>query len=143
MADFSSLAHFAAHLTGIVAATEHIKHHALEEAAQLVEKRAKEVIGTYDLGWPQLAESTQKEREARGFSPNEPLLRTGDLQRSIEHSVGHDEARVGSNLDVAVWQELGTKRIPPRSFLMGTAVEQEPKIREILGEGVCKKLFKA
>ncbi|KTS09733.1 hypothetical protein SB2_11805 [Methylobacterium radiotolerans] len=142
MAEFGSLAHFAAHLTGIVAAEEHIKHHALEEAAKLVEKRAKEVIGTYDLGWPQLAEATQKEREARGFSANEPLLRKGDLRDSIEHNVGRDEAHVGSNSDVAVWQELGTKRIPPRSFLMGTAVEQEHKLHEILGHGVAKALIK-
>jgi hypothetical protein len=76
-------------------------------------------MGTYDYDWPQLAESTQRERERLGFAANEPLLRTGDLRESIEYTVLPREAAVeiGSNDKIAVYQELGTSRIPPRSFL--------------------------
>jgi phage gpG-like protein len=142
MASFTSLGAFAAHMTGMIAHVEHAKHAALEEAAKIVEKGAKENIGTYNLGWPQLAEATQKERVARGFSANDPLLRKGDLRDSIGHTVGHDEAHVGSNLDVAVWQELGTKRIPPRSFLMGTAVQKEDQIKHLVGHKTVAVLIK-
>ena len=53
------------------------------------EKRAKEAIGTYEFGWPQLAESTQADRVAifqelgtsRGTPPRsylgESLMRSG------------------------------------------------------------------
>jgi hypothetical protein len=41
--------------------------------------------------------------------------------------VGH----VGSNNDKAVWQELGTSRIPARSLLMGAAMRQGRKIHEM------------
>ena len=55
------------------------------------------------------------------------------MRDSIEHQVHGDEANVGSNDDKAVWQELGTDKIPPRSFLGGAAVELEPKIQREIG----------
>ena len=38
---------------------------------------------------------------------------------------------MGSDLDVAVWQELGTSRIPPRSFLVSSAISSEDKIHRM------------
>ena len=100
---------------------EKAKHDALEAACVVIEDEAKRVIGTYDYGWPPLAPSTVADRVSKGFAPDEPLLRTGAMRDSIEHKVDGDSGFVGSNDDKAVWQELGTSKIPPRSFLGGAA----------------------
>jgi len=88
----------------------------------MVEAQAREVIGTYRFGWPELAESTQADRIAQGYPADEPLLRTGTLAASIEHKVELSatgaQGLVYSEDIVALWQEMGTSRgIPPRSFL--------------------------
>jgi phage gpG-like protein len=92
----------------------------LEKSAQLVEDEAKASLGTYQEGWPPLKPGTIAGK-ATGDSP---LLETGDLRMSIEHHVDAEahEAYVGSNNPKARWHELGTSRIPPRTFLMGAAV---------------------
>lgn len=115
---------------------------ALEEAAKVVEKEAKAVIGDYQpeagpfAAWAQLADSTLAEKEKLGYSPpDNPLLREGNLRDSIGHVVDGHEAAVGSNEDVAVYQELGTKSIPPRSFLGAAAVHKEAEVVEIIGAG--------
>jgi phage gpG-like protein len=125
MREFSILG-FVAFAGTLAAGMEHANHVALERAARIVEKEAKAVIGTYRYGWPPLAESTLKKKSA-----DTPLLETGKLRDSIQHSADHERARVGSNEDTAVWQELGTKSIPPRSFLAGAAMH---KTNDVLNE---------
>jgi phage gpG-like protein len=116
---------------------EHAQKVGLEAAAQIVQHEAKRVIGTYDYGWPELAESTKKDRVNKGFPENEPLLRSGELRDSIQYVVLNDhEAAVGSNLDIAVYQELGTKTIPPRSFLAGAANEKGREAAQVIGTAV-------
>ena len=126
---------------------------ALEKAAVIVEKRAKAKIGEYQdqagpfVGWAELAESTLNGGYANGFrypgkielgyateDEHNPLLRTGAMRDSIEHVVADGEAQVGSNSDIAVYQELGTEKIPPRSFLGGAAAESVDEIITIVGE---------
>jgi HK97 gp10 family phage protein len=126
---------------GEIALNQHeMEHRALEKAARVVEKRAKEKIGEYQdqagpfIAWPELAESTKADRVRQGFPEDEPLLRTGEMRDSIEHMVKDSEAYVGSNNDKAVWQELGTEHIPPRSFLGGAAAEKTEEICNIVGE---------
>ena len=118
-------------------------HKALDHAAKLVEAEAKREIGDYqpDKGpfaaWAELADSTQKDRAAKGFPENEPLLRTGALRDSIEHTVkSHHEAEVGSDSLIAVYQELGTNHIPPRSFLGGAAFSKSHEVKALLGHSV-------
>lgn len=116
---------------------------AMEEVGRIVQEEAKSMIGTYQTGispyrdWAQLSPYTQDDRAARGYPPNEPLLREGDLRDSIEHDAGPFEAVVGSDDRVAVYQELGTEAqrqgqgppgIPPRSFLGGAAVRKADEI---------------
>ena len=137
MADFASLAAFAAHVTTLTAAIQHAEDAALEEAATVVEVEAKRVIGTYDYGWTPLAASTLARKSA-----DTPLLESGAMRTSIQHSTGRGVARIGSNSDIAVYQELGTSKIPPRSFLMGAAVHKEPEVRRILGERTVAALIK-
>lgn len=139
MKEFRSFAAFAAHLVERSAVTPLSLRAGLKAAAVAVERTAKEEIGHYqpEVGpfpaWEPLAESTVADRVHQGFSPDEPLLRTGDLKESISHSVEGLEALVGSTSDVAIYQELGTLHIPPRPFLGSAAIRNEHKIVEAAG----------
>ena len=130
-----SLAGFVAFLPSLALEVEHANHSALEKAAQIVEEEAKRVIGTYDYNWPPLAESTLKNKTA-----DTPLLETGEMRDSIEHVSDHKEAQIGSNNDKAVWQELGTRTIPPRSFLAGALQHKAEEVVDIIGRDITKAL---
>ena len=136
--NFDSIGAFLAHAATMQADVELAKEAAIEKACQMVQKEAKHVIGTYDYGWPQLAELTQEDRVRKGFAANEPLLRTGSLRESIEYSAPHHEGNavvgfVGTNHPIAPYQEFGTSKIPPRSFLRGAAMRKEDEIHKMTG----------
>lgn len=144
MAEFGSLAEFAAfaaiggamHRT--VEAGERV---AIEAMAALICDEAKRVLGSYDYGWQQLAPSTQADRVQHGFPANEPLLRSGELRDSIDYTViSNHEAEVGSNLDVAVFQELGTIHIPPRSFLAAAAAHEGNDAAKVAGKIIAEAI---
>lgn len=123
-----------------------MEHHALEKVAVIVEKRAKEKIGEYQdqagpfIAWPELAEFTKEDRLSKGFTENDPGLRTGEMRDSIEHMVIGDEAHVGSDDDKLVWFELGTVNQPPRSVLGGAVVDEMDKIIGTVGESAIASL---
>lgn len=127
MREFQSFGAFAEHLASLAAMAPAAERAGAEVAARIVEHEAKAEIGTYQTSagpfqtWPELSDVTKRERVELGFTENDPLLRTGALRDSIGHSVeafpGGAVAVVGSTSDVAVDQELGTSRIPERSFL--------------------------
>jgi phage gpG-like protein len=103
----------------------------VEKACQIVQARAKKTIGTNQEMWAPLAASTIADKAAHGFPTPKPLLRTGELRDSIEYTVNGLEGCVGSDSDKAVWHELGTSRIPPRSFLVSAAIASEDKIHRM------------
>jgi phage gpG-like protein len=124
------LASFAAHLTGLATGLPMAERGALEAACKIVEAESKRVIGTYEYGWPKLKPATI----ARKKNGDTPLLESGEMRESIEHTVRDHEGYVGSNNKKAVYQELGTSRgIPPRSFLGGAARHKEKEVVEITG----------
>lgn len=104
------------------------------------------MIGDYQnaagpfAGWAELADATKDDRVRRGFSENDPGLRTGAMRDSIGIAVGAREAVVGSNDDHLVWFELGTSKQPPRSVLGIAAVHKGPQVARILGQGAVKAL---
>jgi len=121
---------------------------ALDTAARSIEVEAKSEIGTYqrdNMGpfapWEELKQATQRERERLGFTPNDPLLRTGDLRDSISHETHGLEAVVGSTSQVMVWQELGTETIPPRSVLGLAAQRRERQVVKLIGAAVMSELM--
>jgi phage gpG-like protein len=134
--DFKSLGEFAFFLGELVVAEREACHHGLERSARLVEKTAKEKLGHEQGNWPPLAQSTLDDKESKGYPTPSPLLRDGEMQGSIEHHVADLEAEVGSNSQIAVWQELGTSKMPARSFLASSAIEKEREVVEIIGEDV-------
>jgi hypothetical protein len=110
------------------------KHAALEEACLIVKGRAKDLIGHPQEGWAPLAAETRRRKDG----VNTPLLETGGLRSSIEHHViDSSRAEVGSNLDRAVWMELGTSRgTPPRSYLAKAAMESGPAVAKVVAKTV-------
>lgn len=115
---------------------ETAKREALEKACVIVEDEAKRVIGTYDYGWPPL----KPETVARKASGDTPLLETGEMRDSIVHAVEGDVGHVGSDNDKAVWQELGTARIPPRSFLGAAAMQKGEEAAHAIGQEIVATL---
>ncbi len=135
MKSFGSLVEAAAFFTETVVAVDHAERHAIERGAKTIQKEAKRVIGTYDYGWPELAASTQSDRESKGYPADEPLLRDGTLRDSIQYTViSAKEAEIGSNDKIAVYQELGTSTIPARSFLAGAAAHEAETVAKEVGE---------
>jgi hypothetical protein len=102
------------------------------KACQMVANAAKEALGTYEFGWISLKPETIA-RKMRGDSP---LLETGELRDSIQWNASGHVGHVGSNLDKAVWMELGTSKIPPRSFLAAAARQQEELIYKMATKAV-------
>lgn len=145
-----SLVGFANHLRGVNHALTGGQKKALERAALIIEKEAKAEIGNRQgeakpfKAWDPLADTTihgwrgHPGKEDLGFTPPDydPLLRGGDMRDSIEHTVKGHEAHVGSNSDVAVWQELGTVNMPARSFLGGAAVRKKHEVGKVVGRSV-------
>lgn len=144
--EFGSVTHFLVHLAEAELAVHVAAHRALDRAAAIIERDAKEQIGVYQQeagpfnAWPELADSTKEDRVAKGFSENDPLLRTGELRDSISREVSGHEAAVGSTSDVMVYQELGTVRIPPRPVLGPAAFKNKDRIEQVLGEAVVHAL---
>ena len=75
-----SILSFVAQMGVMHAEMRHLEHEALERACEIIQHEARAAVGTYRLGWPQLAQSTQDDRVRKGFPANEPLLRTGELR---------------------------------------------------------------
>jgi HK97 gp10 family phage protein len=123
----------AAMFAGMVGHMEPGKAEGLEKAAKMIEEKAKAAIGTHEYGWPPLTAQTI----ARKANGDTPLLETGTMRDSIEHTlVSSSEAEVGSNDPVAEYQELGTPSIPPRSFLAETGRRNEEEAIDLMVEGM-------
>jgi HK97 gp10 family phage protein len=99
----------------------------VREACIMVATEAKRVLGTDGYNWPALSEHTKKTQPGM-------LLESGAMRASIEWNAHGNEGHVGSNSDIAVYQELGTSRIPPRSFLAGALHHEAPAIVKMAGK---------
>ena len=121
------------------------QHGTLERTAgqlgQDVEDNAKARLGHYQTGWAPLTAATQAERAREGYAPDDPLLRSGQMQRDLAHHLEYDtdgvSVIVGIPADApsaayAPAQELGSLQhgVPPRPFLVPAAQEVAPTIRK-------------
>jgi HK97 gp10 family phage protein len=136
---FDDLTSFVLHLGAAEVALRTSEYRALDKAAQLIEKSAKAEIGVYqpEVGpfpaWAPLAESTVEDRVRKGYTPNDPELRSGALRESISREVSGREAVVGSDSEVMVYQEMGTSKMPPRPILGPAAFKNKKQIARIIG----------
>jgi hypothetical protein len=116
----------------------------LHKVGELTKTMAAEYIGHEIPEWPPLAPSTITEKTRLGYvghvSATDPLLRTGEMRDSIEVSVEGLEMAVGSKEKIALYQELGTSRIPPRPFLALAAQRSLPYAADVFGEIAVRSL---
>ncbi len=104
----------------------------LEKVGAMASTLAASYLGHYQPGWSPLKPETI-ERKATGDSP---LLETGEMRDSITHEVLPAELAVivGSTDKIAVYQELGTSRIPPRPFIEPAMKHALPFAEETFGK---------
>lgn len=131
-----SLLSFASKIMVVGAELGIAQHHLLEKSCVMLEESAKDAIGTYEFNWPPLGPA------AVAKHGDTPLLDTGALKDSIEHQVHGSEAWVGTNVPYAIFQELGTSRIPPRPFMGGALNAKGPEIEKELGHVVAQVFAK-
>lgn len=122
MKSFSNMESFSKHLSKVLG-----KHRVYEAKlanfigqALVVEGRDK--IGHEQERWEPLKEKTIQDKERQGYifnSEGNPLYRTGELRDSITYHFNPTLLTLffGSTSDLMVYQELGTKYIPPRSVI--------------------------
>lgn len=140
--EFTSFMEAAVHCGELALAVHEAEHSSLERATKFLQKKVKEKYGEYQpqagefVAWAELAESTKQDRERQGYPEDEPLLRRGDVRDSIEREVHDSEGFVGSDNDIAVWEELGTSKMPPRSTMGSAGVENAEAIVKIIGDDV-------
>lgn len=83
----------------------------------------------------------QSKRNIRTFKQSEDkLIDTGRMINSITHQTEVKGNKiigvVGTNLDYAPFQELGTATIPPRPFLRPSLLQKRSEVRDILARGI-------
>lgn len=147
MKEFSSIAGFIGHLAAMDVAVTLELHQGLKKCAVAIETTAKSEFGSYQgevgsfAAWDPLAPHTQQERERLGYTPDDPLLRSGALRDTVSHVISGTEAVIGSDSDVMVYQELGTPSIPPRAVLGPAAIRNKVLIGRTLGAAAVKGLL--
>lgn len=118
-----TLRRFTAALNRMANNWDDLQESALEASGRRLQRAARGYIGDYQgavgpfPAWAPLAEFTIQDRISQGFTPDDPLLRTGEMRESIGYTVRGRVVDVGSNDWVAYWQEFGTPTIPARSFI--------------------------
>lgn len=116
--------------------------------AELIAQDARDRIGGYqdavgDLpAWARLSDATQADRFAKGFTADDPLLRSGKLRDSIEVREVDEGAEIGvfnpemttlaAAMELGYWNARTQTAVPPRSYLRGAAtVKGEAAASEI------------
>lgn len=140
MPRFSSIAAFVEFLATRPAAVEQAQRKGMEAAGKMLVRECQAMIGEEIREWPALAQSTVEEKQRLGFtgrvSPTDPLLRTGQLRNSISSQVETGKLVLGSDDPVAPFQEYGTSRIPPRSFIGATMFRDGREAADLIGNYV-------
>jgi HK97 gp10 family phage protein len=106
----------------------------LFQLGPIVAEAAKAMIGHEHESWPPLKPKTLEDKERKGFEIPDPLLRTGKLRESIIAVIEGLTLAVGSADKVAVYQEHGTSRMPPRPFLQPAMVDSLPAAHKLITE---------
>lgn len=75
-----------------------------------------------------------------GGEHDAPWLRSGELRDSIAHQADATHAVIGSTSAVARYQEMGTRRDPPRPFLAPQAAALAPTVAEAIGAAVAQAI---
>lgn len=121
-------------------------HEALKHACVTVLVEAQTSLGEYQqasgpfAAWPQLAAATMEDRQRKGYTPDEPLHRSGDMRRSLEWTIKGHVGHVGTDNPYAEFMELGTTKVPARSFLGAAAFRKEYVIHKMFAKAAANVL---
>ena len=141
-----SLDGFVAALRVMPRAVRAAEQRGLEYGAKLIADEARAELGTYQgaagslPAWARLAEATQEERSRLGYTPDDPGLRSGAMRDSIQQSVQHPVAVVGSNDPNLVYFEHGTSKQPARPVLGSAAFRKGEEAANAIGAAVERAL---
>jgi HK97 gp10 family phage protein len=123
------------------------------KTAVKVQGDAQKKFGTYQPAvgdfpaWTPLSEQTVAAKLKAGASGDDPLIghsssgkksKTTNLRGSILVHVEGLTGIVGTNDEVAEWQEFGTKHIPPRPFLRPAVFENHAFLKEEMQRAIVK-----
>lgn len=114
----------------------------LEVAASQIMETARDEFGVYQKGidefvaWAPLAESTKAERTRLGYTPDDPLLRSGALQASVVYEVHGLDAVIGTPSQIGFWHEFGTSRMPPRPVFGPALARNMGFLGSVLGDAI-------
>jgi HK97 gp10 family phage protein len=137
--EFGSLGDLALHFAQLQVSALAELQKGLKKAATVVQNEAKASIGEYQdavgpfPAWEPLSDATEREKAAKGYPVDAPLLRTGEMRDSIVKEVSGLEAVIGSLDDKMLYHEFGTAHIPPRPVLGPAVFKKREKIQKILG----------
>ncbi|MBT2299277.1 hypothetical protein J7E70_02260 [Variovorax paradoxus] len=135
--ELDSFGALGAHFARLAAGGEAVTHHIAAEGAKVIQEDAKSRFGSYQDGgggfpaWANLAPATVDDRIRRGFTPDDPLLRTGGLRDSIVTKAEGAVAVVASTDPVMLYQEQGTATIPPRPVLGPAGLNSEKTVGRV------------
>lgn len=124
------------------------------ELAAEMQTVARDKIGHYQPkegafnAWLPLTAITEQDKAALGYPANAPLERTQALKDSIHGEAFGLSAQVGSNSQVAAWQESGATHyingkmviLPPRPFIGPTGLEAVPKVFDLIEKAFLKRI---
>ena len=152
MKTFEDFLAAAAHIGGRTLALDAAIESALESVGKHVEEAIQVKFGQYQdasgsyPAWAQLTETTRRERLRLGFTPNDPLLRTGASRGSVSFVTDsgpiEDSVTIGSTSQIVFFHEVGyfnarTQRfVEPRATHGPALIEERDKIRSLLGTAV-------
>lgn len=142
MGNILSLSGMAAVLSAKAVGFYEAEQKALGRVVRQIEKTARGEFGEYQpsIGafpeWPELADETQRRREAAGYSPNDPLLVTGKMREHTKSEVHGLEGFVGSTSPLMPIHEFGTEHIPARPVIGPALVANEDFIARVIGGAV-------
>jgi len=129
--DLKDLEHF---LEGLPAKLQEATELTLQKSALEIEKRIKEQFQTegkaYGEGWQPVKEKYLQWKIRKGYS-EKTLHRTTTLSQSFSSVVMPFEARIGTEVEYAIFHELGTSKMPARPFAKPVAEKfQEQRVAE-------------
>jgi hypothetical protein len=114
----------------------------IEEAAHIAVDEAATLPGHYQNGWPQLDQSTQDDRSAKGFTANDPLKRTGALAKSMKVEREGDSIHITTDSDGLLAAEWGTTKEPARPVVQTAITRKDKEMTDAAGQFVVAKIAK-
>lgn len=94
--------------------------------------------------WPPLSPGYVAKKRSDGFtgrvSASDPWLRTGETRDSIHGGVEGHRLVIGSPLQKALWNEIGTSRAPPRPLLALALNNSIPFAHDVFAEAAIAML---